>query len=201
MESMNWFDPIIIIVDASLFHDMKIQKFDKVIFSVDEFDAVSNSIKELVIGNLCLNEMKEISFSRFTELKTLNIGCISIANVKSVIIESRWMIIDWLDIPHLTTIITMYCSFFNSESLTLSSNQICGINDLIFLNLLHSLLEMVVMVSLSAKQQVWVYQVFITNHYLSWSSKTLFILYWMEIIFRNQINLSFKFSIHAFIYQ
>lgn len=68
---------------------MKNQKFDKVIFSVDELNNVSSSIEEMVIGNVCLNEMKEISFSRFTELKTLNIGCYSLANVKSVVIESR----------------------------------------------------------------------------------------------------------------
>lgn len=92
MESMNWFDHAI--VDASLFHDVEFQRFDKVICSVDEFNTVSNSIKELVIGNVCLNEMKEISFSRFMELETLNVGCRSLQKVECVIIESIPVMID-----------------------------------------------------------------------------------------------------------
>ena len=78
--------------------------------------------------------------------------------------------IDWFDLPKLTTFTTEDHSFYALTSLCLSSMMIdnCLI-DLIFQNLLHSLQDL----NHSIQQQVWVCQVWWLIDWLIWSSSTL----------------------------
>ena len=63
-----------------------------VIVSVDSLNNVSDTIEYLIIGNDCLNELNEIDFSRFGNVRMSDVGCNALRNVKNVMISS--MMID-----------------------------------------------------------------------------------------------------------
>ena len=65
------------------------------------------------------------------------------------------LMIEWFDLPKLTTFTTEYRSFYETTSLSLSSMIYDWLIDLIFLNSLHSLQGK----HHSIWQQVWLYQV------------------------------------------
>ena len=59
-----------------------------VIVDVDDLANVSDVIECLIIGNYCLNELNEIDFYRFANVRLIDIGYGSLKNVESVLISS-----------------------------------------------------------------------------------------------------------------
>lgn len=66
------------------------------IHTLSDFNSVSNSIECLIIGYDCLNkvdgkrnkELKMIDFSRFVNVRIIDIGSDSLDNIQSITIES-----------------------------------------------------------------------------------------------------------------
>ena len=81
-------------IDASLFADLPCLKND-VIVNVDELANVSDVIECLRIGNYCLNELNEIDFYRFANVRLIDVGVNSLVKMNNVLISSL-MIYDWL---------------------------------------------------------------------------------------------------------
>ena len=59
-----------------------------VVVNIDELNNVSDVIECLIIGNGCLNELKRIHFSRFMNVRMIDVGYDSLGNVESVVISS-----------------------------------------------------------------------------------------------------------------
>ena len=81
-------------IDASLLSDLPCFKYDSIISNGD-LNNVSDGIENLIIGNGCLNELKRIHFSRFMNVRMIDVGYDSLGNVESVVISSL-MVYDWL---------------------------------------------------------------------------------------------------------
>ena len=64
-----------------------------------------------------------------------------------------WYMIDWFDLPNLTTFTTGSESFYKTTSLSLESLIMKWLIDMIFLNSLHSGLD----IGHSIQQQVWIW--------------------------------------------
>ena len=64
-----------------------------VIVDVNELNSISDVIECMIVGNDCLNELDKIDFSRFVNVRTIDVGLDSLKNVKSVMISSM-MIVD-----------------------------------------------------------------------------------------------------------
>ena len=69
-------------IDASLLGDLPCLKND-VIVDVDDLANVSDVIECLIIGNYCLNELNEIDFSRFMNVRLIDVGVYSLQNVNN----------------------------------------------------------------------------------------------------------------------
>ena len=69
-------------IDASLFADLPCLKND-VIVDIDDLNNVSDVIECLIIGNYCLNELNEIDFSRFMNVRLIDVGVYSLQNVNN----------------------------------------------------------------------------------------------------------------------
>ena len=69
-------------IDASLLSDLPCLKND-VIVSVDDLNNASDSIECLIIGNECLNQLNEIDFSRFMNVRLIDVGVYSLQNVNN----------------------------------------------------------------------------------------------------------------------
>ena len=59
-----------------------------VVVNIDELNNVSDVIECLIIGNGCLNELNDIDFSRFVNVRMIDIGVESLQEVESVMISS-----------------------------------------------------------------------------------------------------------------
>ena len=81
-------------IDASLLGDLPCLKND-VIVSIDDLNNVSDVIECLIIGNYCLNELNEIDFYRFANVRLIDVGVNSLVKMNNVLISSL-MIYDWL---------------------------------------------------------------------------------------------------------
>ena len=69
-------------IDASLLGDLPCLKND-VIVDIDDLNNVSDVIECLIIGNYCLNELNEIDFSRFANVRLIDVGVYSLQNVNN----------------------------------------------------------------------------------------------------------------------
>lgn len=77
-------------LDASLFESCDCFVHD-VICSEDELNDVANTTELIIIGHNCLNDITEVSFSRFQDLVTLDVGAYSLKNVETLAIEGLLM--------------------------------------------------------------------------------------------------------------
>lgn len=77
-------------IDASLFENCDCFVRD-IICSEDELNDLSNTTELIIIGHNCLNDITEVSFSRFQDLITLDVGAYSLKNVENLAIEGLTM--------------------------------------------------------------------------------------------------------------
>ena len=111
-------------------------KYDSII-SIDDLNNVSDGIEYLIIGNGCLNELSVIDFSRFVNVRMIDVGMDSFRKVESVLISSMMIddMIDRFDLPKLTTLSLGNYSFSNTRSIALSStSHISSSSDVPFSN-------------------------------------------------------------------
>ena len=59
-----------------------------VVVNIDELNNVSDVIECLIIGNYCLNELNEIDFYRFANVRLIDVGVNSLVKMNNVLISS-----------------------------------------------------------------------------------------------------------------
>ena len=57
--------------------------------SLEEFNALPDTTELIIIGHGCMLHDKEVSFSRFQNLVTLDVGAYSLMSVEDVVISSN----------------------------------------------------------------------------------------------------------------
>ena len=60
------------------------------------YETTSLRLDSLIIGNGCLNELSAIDFSRFVNVRMIDVGMISFGKVESVLISSMMIDDNWL---------------------------------------------------------------------------------------------------------
>jgi len=116
------------------------------------------NLQSIVVKENSLNNLNSLKICNSEELSSIDIEDGSFSNVLNLIIESIWFVYNWcLYLPNLQSFESGYITFYNTTSLSLSSNSISSTDYYIFPIYNHSKQEIIH----SIKQQVYLFQVII----------------------------------------